>query len=140
MSVRCTRAAFTHAAARCNHLPTTTSALLAHGSANPRQAGWNQFNQEYLRLRVELENKELEYHISRLNSITVAGSVIAGFAFTALVELTISVDMVDKLRASGYIYLEFIYYLSIGSTIALNLFVIVISVRLTGLEPPAEQN
>ena len=135
MSVRCTRAAFTHAAARCNNVPTTTSALLAHGSANPRQAGWNQFNQEYLRLRVELENKELEYHISRLNSITVAGSVIAGFAFTALVELTISVDMVDKLRASGYIYLEFIYYLSIGSTIALNLFVIVISVRLTGLEP-----
>ena len=61
--------------------------------------------------------------------------MIAGFAFTALVELTISVDMVDKLRASGYIYLEFIYYLSIGSTIALNLFVIVISVRLTGLEP-----
>ena len=115
MSVRCTRAAFTHAAARCNNLPTTTSALLAHGSANPRQAGWNQFNQEYLRLRVELENKELEYHISRLNSITVAGSVIAGFAFTALVELTISVDTVDKLRASGYIYLEFIYYLSIGS-------------------------
>lgn len=91
------------------------------------EAGWNQFNQEYLRLRVELENKELEYHISRLNSITVAGSVIAGFAFTALVELTISVDMVDKLRASGYIYLEFIYYVSIGSTIALNLFVIVIS-------------
>lgn len=76
---------------------------------------------------MELENKELEYHISRLNSITVAGSVIAGFAFTALVELTISVDMVDKLRASGYYYLEFIYYLSIGLTIALNLFVIVTS-------------
>ena len=91
------------------------------------EAGWNQFNQEYLRLRVELENKELEYHISRLSSITVAGSVISGFAFTALVELTISVDMVDKLNASGFVYLEFIYYISIGLTIALNLFVIVAS-------------
>ena len=125
--VRCTRAARTlHA--RSVHAAIAHYVCAAHARlTNPRQAGWNQFNQEYLRLRVELENKELEYHISRLNSITVAGSVIAGFAFTALVELTISVDMVDKLRASGYYYLEFIYYLSIGSTIALNLFVIVIS-------------
>jgi len=91
------------------------------------EAGWNQFNQEYLRLRVELENKELEYHISRLNSITVAGSVIAGFAFTALVELDISLDMVDKLRASGFGIMELVYYLMIGLTIALNLYVIVIS-------------
>ena len=124
---------------RCTHATRTLRARSEHAAiahhvctaqarlTSPRQAGWNQFNQEYLRLRVELENKELEYHISRLNSITVAGSVIAGFAFTALVELTISVDMVDKLRASGYYYLEFIYYLAIGSTIALNLFVIVIS-------------
>ena len=91
------------------------------------EAGWNQYSAEYQRLRVDLEAKELEYHINRLNSITVAGSVIAGFAFTALVELDLSLDNIDKLRAAGFGTMELIYYLMIGLTVALNLYVIVLS-------------
>ena len=65
------------------------------------EAGWNQFNQEYFRMRVEISTKELEYLTNRLNSLTVAASVIAGFAFTALVELEISIESLEKLEQAG---------------------------------------
>mmetsp|Transcript_25686 Transcript_25686/g.65281 ORF Transcript_25686/g.65281 Transcript_25686/m.65281 type:complete len:260 (-) Transcript_25686:179-958(-) len=95
------------------------------------EAGWNQFSQEYFRLRVELASKELEYLINRLNSLTVAASVVSGFAFTALVELEISSDTLLKLESAGYEWMEQTYYVAIGCTIAFSLYIIVVATMTT---------
>jgi len=95
------------------------------------EAGWNQFNQEYFQMRVEISTKELEYLTNLLNSLVVAASVIAGFAFTALVELEISMDTLVKLEEAGWYWIEETYYLSIGMTIAFNLYIIVVATMTT---------
>ena len=51
------------------------------------EAGWSQFENEFFRYRVELQAKVLDQLIGRFNSVVVAASIIAGFAFTALVEM-----------------------------------------------------
>ena len=78
-------------------------------------------------MRVEIATKELEYLTNRLNSLVVAASVVAGFAFTALVELHIDGFALTKLDEAGYDWIEDVYYLSMGLTIAFNLYIIVIA-------------
>ena len=91
------------------------------------EAGWNQFEQEFFALRVEIQGKELEQLNIRSSGLTVAASVLAGFSFTALVEFDIAKSDVKVLDQLGYSWLEPIYYGSIGFTIAFNLYIIVIA-------------
>ena len=46
------------------------------------EAGWDLYQGEYLRHRVELSIKELEFLTTRFSSLVVAASILAGFAFT----------------------------------------------------------
>eukprot|EP00966_Prymnesium_polylepis_P215031 4980209-Prymnesium_polylepis.1 len=83
------------------------------------EAGWTQFRGEFFRRRVELASKEvrrnarsrelgrwqnwrLEFLSNRFNSFVLASSVLAGFAFTALVELDINEDVATGLITAGY--------------------------------------
>lgn len=91
------------------------------------EAGWNQFSSEFFRLRVELSIKELEYLTARFNSLVVAASILAGFAFTALVELEVGETTGIKLEAAGYEWMELVYYTSVGSTMAFSLYIIVVA-------------
>ncbi|KAL1522739.1 hypothetical protein AB1Y20_017712 [Prymnesium parvum] len=91
------------------------------------EAGWAQFRGEYFRLRVELASKELEYLTSRFNSLVLAASVLAGFAFTALVELDINEEIGTNLEKAGYEWMEEVYYINVACTMAFSLYIIVIA-------------
>ena len=94
---------------------------------NMLEAGWNQFEQEYFAQRVQIDTKELEYMTARFNGLTLAASVLAGFAFTALVELDISTEALEQLEAVGKDYMEGAYFVSIGLTISFNLYIIMVA-------------
>ena len=86
-----------------------------------------EFEQEYFAQRVQIATKELEYMTNRFNGLTVAASVLAGFAFTALVELDIDTATLETLETIGYGWMENVYFVSIGLTIAFNLYIIMVA-------------
>lgn len=81
------------------------------------EAGWQLYEGEYFRHRVEISNKELEFLTNRMSSLGTTGSILAGFAFTALVELEISPDIEDDLTEVGYAFTESIYFIATGATV-----------------------
>ena len=57
----------------------------------------------------------------------LAASILAGFAFTALVELDINEETSSRLEQADYGWMEDVYYVSIACTMAFRLYIIVIA-------------
>ena len=91
------------------------------------EAGWQLYEGEYFRQRVEISSKELEFLTSRMTSLATTGSVLAGFAFNALVELDITQDVEEDLKDVGYVWIEDIYYIATGCTMAAGVFIVVVA-------------
>jgi len=91
------------------------------------EAGWQLYEGEYFRHRVEISNKELEFLTNRMSSLGTTGSILAGFAFTALVELEISPDIEDDLTEVGYAFTESIYFIATGATMAAGVYIVVVA-------------
>lgn len=81
------------------------------------EAGWQLYEGEYFRHRVEISTKELEFLTNRMNTIGSTATILAGFAFTALVELDIDQATGQVLTQAGYDWSECVYYVSISITV-----------------------
>ena len=91
------------------------------------EAGWQLYEGEYFRQRVEISSKELEFLTSRMTSLATTGSVLAGFAFNALVELDITQDVEEDLKDVGYVWIEDVYYIATGCTMAAGVYIVVVA-------------
>jgi len=91
------------------------------------EAGWQLYEGEYFRHRVEISTKELEFLTSRMTSLGTTGSILAGFAFTALVELEITKDVEENLELAGYEFMENVYYIFTGITMAAGVYIVVVA-------------
>ena len=81
------------------------------------EAGWQLYENEYFRNRVEISSKELEFLTNRMASLGTTGSILAGFAFTALVELEITKEVEEDLKEVNYDFMENVYYIATGCTV-----------------------
>ena len=91
------------------------------------EAGWQLYEGEYFQHRVEISGKELEFLTSRMTSLATVGSILSGFAFTALVELEIDDEVEENLEKANYPFMENIYYISTGISMAAGIYMVVVS-------------
>ena len=71
-----------------------------------------------------LRQKELEYFVERYSNITTQASIVAGFAFDALVELDITEEMEEKLVKEGNTWIQTSYYCAGSMAMALAMYTV----------------
>ena len=76
---------------------------------------------------LQLRHKELDYYVERYSNLATQGSILAGFAFDALVELEISPAMVAKMQERNIQWVEDVFYISGAMTMSFALYTVCVS-------------
>uniref|UniRef100_A0A7S4C0I1 Uncharacterized protein n=1 Tax=Chrysotila carterae TaxID=13221 RepID=A0A7S4C0I1_CHRCT len=76
---------------------------------------------------LDLRQRELDYYVERYSNITTQASIVAGFAFDALVELDVTKEMHDDLVRHGREWIEIAFYFSTSLTMAFGLYTVCVS-------------
>lgn len=92
------------------------------------QAGWELYEGEYFAARTKISAKELDYLTRRLMQASFASTGLTGFSFDAFVKINIDREMTDQLEKRHCIWLETVFYVCLGLTIAFGVLSIVMSV------------
>ena len=66
-----------------------------------------------------LRQKELEYYVERYSNITTQASILAGFAFDSLIEITVPEKMQDERKA-----VVLTYYISASVTMVFAMYTV----------------
>jgi len=93
-----------------------------------QQAGWELYRGEYFAARNKISAKELDYLILRLTQASFAASGLTGFSFDAFVKIDIGREITDELEKRHAIWIETVFFVCLGFTIAFGIFSIVIAV------------